>query len=223
MKKSIFLASVFLVISTILTFTAHAYESGDIIVRAGPANVNPDESSGLISLGGTDLAGTEVNVAGDTQLGITITYMLSEHIGIGLLASTPFEHDISENGVGVGKVGTAKQLPPTLSAQYYPLDATSRLQPYVGVGLNYTTFFSEKTSSEIDGALGNGKLSLDDSFGLALEIGTDYALNDNWSLNASVWLIDLDTDATIETPAGKVEVDVEIDPLVTMIGLAYTF
>ena len=202
---------------------SQAYEAGDIIFRAGPANVDPDSSSGLINLGGTPLAGTEAQVSDDTQLGLTLSYMLTQHWGIELLASTPFEHEITETGIGVNRVGTAKHLPPTLTAQYYPMSADSALQPYLGVGLNYTTFFSEETASELDNALGAGNLSLDDSFGLALEIGADYALNDKWLLNLSVWHIDINTDASINTPAGQVTVDVDIDPWVYMLGLGYKF
>jgi outer membrane protein W len=36
-------------------------------------------------------------------------------------------------------------------------------------------------------------------------------------------MIDIDTDAVISAPAGEVTVDVEIDPVVYMIGAAYRF
>lgn len=200
-----------------------AYEPGDIILRAGPANVDPDASSSPISLGGTPLAGTAVDVDDNTQLGITVTYMFREKFAVGLLAATPFEHDITETGVGVVNVGSTKHLPPTLTVQYFPMSSDSGFQPYVGAGLNYTTFFSEKTSAELDGALGQGDLKLDDSFGLALEIGADIAITDTLVLSAAVWNLDIDTDARITTPAGEVTVDVEIDPWVYMLGLGYRF
>ena len=223
MKYSKFIALLCTITTLSISFNGQAYEAGDIIFRAGPATVDPDSSSGLINLGGAPLAGTEVQVESDTQLGLTLSYMLNDHWGIELLASTPFEHDITETGVGVANVGSAKHLPPTLVAQYYPMHSDSAFQPYFGAGLNYTTFFSEKTSPEIDNALGNGDLSLDDSFGLALEVGFDYALTDTWLLNLSAWLIDIDTDAEINTPAGQITVDVDIDPVVYMLGLGYKF
>jgi outer membrane protein len=214
------------VVTTAIVFssvTSFAYEPGDLVFRAGPANVDPDSSSGPIRLGGTALAGTSVDVDDNTQLGLTFTYMLRDHLALGLLAATPFEHDISESGVGVINVGSTKHLPPTLTLQYFPAPADSVFQPYVGAGLNYTTFFSEKTSAELNAALGNSSMSLDDSFGLALEAGFDYGINDKWSLNAAVWVLDIDTEATIQTGAGLVEVDVEIDPVVFMVGAGYRF
>ncbi|MFT5573726.1 MAG: outer membrane protein [Cryomorphaceae bacterium] len=223
MQKSNLIATLSCVSVLLVSTLSLAYESGDIIFRAGPANVDPDSSSGLINLGGTPLAGTAVQVEDDTQLGLTLTYMLNQHWAIELLASTPFEHKIIETGVGVNRVGTAEHLPPTLTVQYYPMAADSAFQTYVGAGLNYTTFFSEETASELDNALGEGDFSLDDSFGLALEIGADYAINDNCLLNLSVWCVDIETDAEIITPAGQVKVDVVIDPMVYMFGVGYKF
>ena len=136
------LTATLLVLAIFATPSVMAYESGDLIFRAGPANVDPDASSGPIRLGGTPLDGTSVDVDGNTQLGLTFTYMINERLGIGLLASTPFEHDITETGVGVDNVGSTKHLPPTLSLQYFPAAGSSTIQPYLGIGVNYTTFFS---------------------------------------------------------------------------------
>lgn len=219
-KASILLSSV---IVSMMTGSAIAYEAGDIIVRAGVANANPDASSSEVRLGGAALPGSSVDVDDSTQLGLTATYMLGDSLGIGLLAATPFKHDISAQGIGVSDVGRVKHLPPTLTLQYFPLDGDSKFQPYVGAGLNYTTFFSEKTSGELNAALGQSTISLDDSFGLALEAGIDYSLNENWLINVAVWHLDLDTDAVIDSPAGQVTVDVEIDPWVYMLGLGYKF
>ena len=87
-----------------------AYEAGDFIVRAGAANVDPNDDSDALELNGTALAGTEAEVDDDTQLGLTFTYMLTNHIGVGLLAATPFEHDLkADMGGGVKyDVGSAK-------------------------------------------------------------------------------------------------------------------
>ncbi|MCO4759351.1 MAG: outer membrane beta-barrel protein, partial [Oceanospirillaceae bacterium] len=125
------------------------------------------------------------------------------------LAATPFKHNITANGA---KIGDTKQLPPTLSLQYYPMDTQSALQPYVGVGVNYTTFFSEEST------LGN--LKLDDSWGLAAQAGVDYAVSDNVVLNAAVWYIDIDSDASLN---GADIGTVEIDPWVYMVGVGYKY
>ncbi len=203
--------------------SALAYEKGDIILRAGVASVQPDESSSALKLDGTALAGTRVGVDNNEQLGLTGTYMLTSNMGIGLLAATPFEHDITANGLGVD-AGSTKHLPPTLTLQYFPMDSASDFQPYVGIGINYTAFFDEKVDSELEGVLGRGDLELDDSIGLALEAGVDYAFDEHWVLNAAVWYIDIETSADFKFDSGsRVKADVDIDPWVYMLGLGYKF
>ena len=201
-----------------------AYETGDLILRAGVASVQPDEDSSNLELNGSGIPGTSAGVDNSEQLGLTVSYMLTPHLGLGVLAATPFEHDIKANGLGLD-AGEAKQLPPTITLQYFPMDSASAFQPYVGIGINYTIFFSEDVDSELEAALGTkGDLELDDSFGLAAQIGADYAINEHWVLNASVWYLDIDTDATFKFDDGtRIEADVDVDPWVYMLGLGYRF
>ena len=58
---------------------------------------------------------------------------------------------------------------------------------------------------------------------MAARAGFDYPITDKWSINASVWWIDIDTEATIKTDLGNVEFDVDLDPLVYMFGVSYKF
>ncbi len=233
--------------------SAQAYEAGDFLLRAGPVHVAPDDSSSALAftgkgpLDGTNatLAGTGVAVDSNTQLGITGTYMLTTQIGVGILGATPFKHDISGDGSlsGAGKFGETRHLPPTLTIQYFPMDSSSRFQPYAGLGINYTIFFEEKTTngltSVIDsvattelgqapGTVDGSELDLDDSIGIAAELGFDYMLNENVGLNAAIWWADIDTDATItalsgNTVVGEITTEVEIDPMVYMVGVTYKF
>ena len=175
---------------------ALAYEAGDIIVKAGIVNVNPKEDSGIDGL----------TVKDDTQLGLTLTYMVAPQVGVEVLAATPFKHGIELNG---DRVATTKHLPPTVSAQYYLMDPASKLQPYVGLGVNHTFFFDE------DGAVNH----LGKSWGLSYSAGLNYDLGNNLLANAAVWKMDIDSEA--DTALG--ELDVEIDPLVFMVGAGMKF
>lgn len=209
-----------------------AYQKGDVVVRAGIATAAPDESSSELRLNGGSVPGTGVEVDDDTQLGLTLTYMLTDKIAIGVLGATPFSHTVTAYGLAdalalpddTADVADVKHLPPTFSIQYFPLSADAAFQPYAGIGLNYTFFFDETLASDIKGILGDGSIELDDSFGLAFELGCDYQINENWVLNAAVWKIDIDTTATIKFDSGnKVEADVNIDPLAYMVGIGYKF
>jgi len=210
------------------TVGVSAYDKGDIILRAGAITVNPDVNSDTVAPGVLDVT---VDVDNNTQIGLTGTYMMTNHMGVELVAATPFSHDISVNEVTL-KAGDTKHLPPTMMLQYYPLQATSKFQPYIGVGLNYTTFFNTDTSDALDGVVAGvlgvdavkGSLDLDDSTGVALQLGFDYALSDNMGINAAVWKIDIETSATVFADQVKVtRFDVTLDPTVYMAGLYYKF
>lgn len=206
---------------------ATAHEAGDFIVRAGAAQVDPNDDSDALAVNGVVLPGTEAEVDDDTQLGLTFTYMLTNHIGIELLAATPFDHDL-EADLGGLKVdaGSAKHLPPTVSLQYFPMDSASKFQPYVGVGVNYTKFFDEDVDSELEATLGltGGDLEIDDSWGWSAQVGFDYEIDEHWLINASIWYIDLETEAKFKFDQPVViETDVDIDPMVYMIAVGYKF
>jgi outer membrane protein len=207
-----------------LSLGVQAYEPGDMVLRVGIATVDPKVHSDDIKINGAEQSGVDVRAKSDIQIGLTGTYIFAPHWGIELLASTPFKHDLNlyVDGSKDSKLGSAKQLPPTLSVQYYFADALSKFQPYVGVGLNYTVFFDESLSSEAKDA-GFTDLKLDNSLGLALEAGIDYAINEHWQLNASIWKIDINTTGTANAGSAKVKVDYELDPWAYMVGVGYKF
>ena len=216
---------------TILAFSSASYShsKGDWLVRVGTATVEPDDSSTTISTQATGaLAGTEAGVNSDTQLGLNIVYMLSDNIGLELLAASPFKHDISEKGLDqygfdTKNLGSTKHLPPTFSVQYYFCESSSVLRPYVGLGINYTVFFDESSSSQAESVLGASDLELDDSIGLAAQAGVDWQINKEWFVNVSVWRMDIDTDASFSSALGEVTVEVEIDPWAYMVAVGYRF
>lgn len=225
-----------------------AYESGDVILRAGAATVSPDDSSDGIAIPALDIAeipGTEAEVDSNTQLGLTATYMLNSDWGIELLAATPFTHEVTANlnaaGLGSIDAGEATHLPPTLSVVWYFLGSEGTISPYIGAGINYTIMFDEDVDSDLEAAAGSlaglggplpMSLEVDDSLGLAAQLGVDVAFSDSWHVNASVRWIDIDTDAKFKARDGSaipegttiITVDnIQIDPWVYQITLGYRF
>ena len=176
------------------TIPAMAYEAGDIVVKAGIINVNPKSDSGIDG----------VTVKDDTQLGLTVTYMATPKIGVEVLAATPFKHTVEAGGE---RIATVKHLPPTISALYFPLSGESKLQPYLGLGVNHTFFFDE------DGAVAH----LGKSTGLAMTLGVNYDLGDNMLASVAAWKVDIDAELN---DSGT---DVEIDPIAIMVSCGYKF
>lgn len=186
-----------------------AYGAGDFFTRLGVAKVAPKSDNGNLD---TALGNLAVDVQDDTNFAFTLGYRFHDNVGVELLAALPFEHDINLNGENLA---STKHLPPTLTVQYYPLGGTTALvQPYVGVGVNYTRFSSEKL--DIDSI----DLDLSSSWGAAGQVGVDVLIDDNWALNAAAWYIDIDTDASLNgTEVGTVK----IDPWVIMGGISYRY
>ncbi|MEN9432883.1 MAG: outer membrane protein [Pseudomonadota bacterium] len=176
-----------------------------VIVRMGAAMVDP-HGDGLMV--GTN----KLDVGDNTQLGLSVSVPVSRNLAVGVLAATPFKHDIT---LGGAKVGTTKHLPPTVTLQYR-FNNAGNATPYVGAGVNYTRFFKEQT----EGALAGAALDLDDSTGLAGELGVDWKLNKRWGLNAAAWYADIETDAKVD---GAKIGTVKIDPWVYMVGASYHF
>ena len=232
MNKSLLSASLFAL--ALAAPLAHAHEAGDILIRAGAITVNPKADSSSVKvdqgpLSGTNLGG-KATMSSDTQLGLNFAYMLTDNLGIELLAATPFEHDVKIKGTVLdaanGKLGSLKHLPPTLSLVYYPLDHKSVFQPYVGAGINYTYIYDEHVGSQASAA-GFDNFSAKNSWGMAWQVGADYMLTDNIMINGQIRYIDIDTTAYVDNnavaPGTRAKVDVDVDPWVYMIGLGYKF
>jgi outer membrane protein len=147
MKKS---SLTIITLATLATIQyAAAFEQGDILLRVGFASVAPNDSSSNIVVG-SDL-GVNVAVDNNTQLGLNVAYFLTDNINVEVLAATPFTHDVNfgvSDPLGTGdQLGEVTHLPPTVTVNYYFNDASSKFQPYVGAGLNYTIFFDEEFTS----------------------------------------------------------------------------
>ena len=195
--------------------SAFAYEAGDMVLRVGAAGVYPTGDSEDI----TAIApGAKVEADDAWSLGLSFAYMFTDNIGLGVLGAYPFEHDIEAKGSisSLGKVGSVKHLPPTVTLQYY-FNNTSQLTPFIGAGVNYTHFFDEDTS----GALSGANLDIDDSWGYAFEAGVDFDLNDKWIISGQIYYINIETEASVSGIPGNFDVD--INPWVYFLSAGYKF
>ncbi|WP_170375109.1 OmpW family outer membrane protein [Ruegeria conchae] len=177
---------------------ALAQSQGDWTVGFGVGYLDPKSDNGT-------LAGFDAEVDDDTRPIFTVEYFIRDNLGIELLASTPFEHDITLGGST--DAGSTKHLPPTLSLNYH-FPTNSAWKPYVGAGLNYTIFFEE--SSPL------GDLELDNSFGLSLQAGLDYQITEQGAVRLNVRWFDIDSDVKLN---GADIGTAEIDPW--LVGVSY--
>jgi outer membrane protein len=171
-------------------------------IRARAIGILPDTDSSL-----TPALVADVDDAWVPE--VDISYFVTENVSLELILATA-EHDVSASGIDLGSVWI---LPPTLTAQYH-FNTAGQLQPYVGVGVNYTIFYNE------DGTPGFST-EYDDSFGFALQAGADFMLDEHWLVNVDVKKIWLSTDVSVNN--GAVTGEVDIDPWVVGVGVGYRF
>ena len=183
---------------------ALAQQQGDMLLGLGLGWIEPDDGSNIAALGGDELGAD-----GALSATVTFEYFVADRVGIELLASWPFTHDLELAG---NEIGETKHLPPTLSLQYY-FTNKSNITPFVGAGINYTYFFDEELDS-------GDSLELDDSWGLALHAGADFALSEKSALRADVRYIDIETEAEVD---GADIGDVDISPWVFNVAYVLRF
>jgi outer membrane protein len=180
---------------------ALAQSKGDWTVGFGVGNINPKSDNGTI-------AGFDVDVDDATRPIFTLEYFVFDNIGVELLASTPFKHDISLDG---SELADTKHLPPTLSLNYH-FPTQSVWKPYVGAGVNYTIFWDEN--------LDIGDLDLDNSWGFAVQAGLDYQFRENGAFRFNVRYIDIDADAKVN---GSNAGTANIDPVIFSVSYVHKF
>ena len=187
---------------------AFAQSKGDWTLGVGVHQVNPKSDNGTLA-GGT----LPLDIDSDVKPTITFEYFLRENLGLEVLAALPFKHDIAVDGVGT--VGSTKHLPPTVSLQYH--FGQGKLKPFVGVGVNYTRFFSTKA----EGAIAGANLDLSDSWGLAAHLGVDFKVGEKGAIRLDYRKVDIDTRVKLNGANLGTKNTVNIDP--SVYGIAYVF
>ena len=195
-------------------------EAGDVLLRVRGILVAPTEkTSGIRPTFPTEHASVNNSVMPE----VDVTWMATDSIGFELIAATTKHSASGTSGTtgGIGKLASTWVLPPTLTAQYH-FNSAGAVRPYVGAGINYTIFYSEKASSGLKSAVGPTKVRLSDSVGWAAQAGIDVDITPKFFLNLDVKYIDMDTTATLRTTAiGTQKLRVHLDPVVVGVGVGF--
>ena len=184
---------------------ALAYQAGDIFVRGGIAQTDVKSNNGDLP----GLGGLRLDVSDERGLYYGVGYLFTDQIGIELSGQEKVEHDLAL--VGVQAIGSVDRMPINLLVNYYPLGGMdSRVQPYVGAGLNYTRFSGE----ELPG------LDVRRSYGAIGQLGVDLAVAQGVMLNGFVSYADVSADVRLE---GDKIGEAKIDPMTIGGGITYRF
>ncbi len=220
--QHLLILSVIAISVTVWSAPALAIEQGDWLVRLRGIGVIPTDESGGIR---PDLTNDILDPQPAVVPEIDITYMLTDNIGIELIAATS-PHDFEGGGPTIGTLGDVAStwlLPPTLTVQWHFLPK-GKFRPYVGAGVNYTITYNEDAEPVLENALG-GPTDVDasNSFGFAVQAGFDIGIDDRWFFNVDLKYIDMSVDIDLTTGTTKRTVEVEINPIIFGVGIGYRF
>lgn len=203
---------------------AMAQDAGTVLVKFGYNQIVPQVSSGDLSA--PSVPGTQIDVKEAGAPILTLTYMYTPAISFELYAGLPYEHDIVGDGAikGVGKIGSAKQVSPTLFAQYRFLDKEAVFRPYVGLGLTYAYFYGEEGSAALTALTNPGGdatlMEVDDAWGASAQLGASFKIDRNWFIDFSVIKTLLKTTSHLSTGQS---IEAKLDPMAYNLSVGYRF
>lgn len=181
-------------------------------VRLRAIGVLPTDSGEVDGIRGSDLSYTDSVIPE-----LDISYYFTKNISAELILGTTQSSIHGDGSIGgLGKLGKTWILPPTLTAQYH-FTNFGAFQPYVGAGVNYTIFYNQDaTGAATD-------LKVKNAFGVALQAGFDYMIDDHWGVNADVKKIFLRPDFEATVGGADVKGTAKLDPWLIGGGLTYRF
>jgi len=194
-------------------------------VRLRGVGVIPHNRADISTIGG------QIDVNNNFIPELDFTYFFTENLAAELILGTS-RHTVGTLGSDLTAVdkgsnanvdlGSVWLLPPTLMVQYhYPV--TNNFKPYVGVGVNYTIFYNEKSGAAKD-------ISYDNKFGWGYQFGFDIDITDKFFINVDFKKLFLKTDVTVDAtnlnPTGEqlnIPAKVKIDPMLIGFGVGMRF
>ena len=135
--------------------------------------------------------------------------------GPATLGSVPYDGQV---------ISSAKWFAPTLLFNYNILGEGHKVRPYIGAGINYTTFYERRSTPAGDAASGGPtKISLSKSIGPAATAGVSYKPNANWGVFVSYSITRVNTHLTTNT-AGVIRTsNIKFGPQALVVSVGYSF
>jgi len=189
------------------------------LIRVRALGVLPN-GSGSTLVGAAPLALYNTSLTDNVVPEVDLTWFITRNIAVEVIAAvahTSLKGSLTPFGLQ-HNVANTTLLPPTATLQYH--FAWGQIDPYVGVGANYTWFL--ETTSPLFRGLGMGDaVNIKPNAGLALQAGVDYYLTKHWALNADAKYLFLNT--TANTPFGPSSVHLNADTWLVAVGVGYRF
>ena len=185
-------------------------------VGLNATRVLTDEDLRSPSAGGAPLPNANLSINNDTTVSFDVSYFLSNQLAFNVFGGIPASADLQgEESLSGLFLGQTDYGPVILSLQYHVLTG-SKFSPYFGAGVGRIFFLNEKDRALTD-------FDVEDTWAPAVQAGFRWRIHNNWSANFDVRYAPFKADITGNLGPAPVEAEVEVDPTIVSIGVAYRF
>ncbi|MBB5210044.1 OmpW/AlkL family protein [Microbulbifer hydrolyticus] len=244
------------------------FTGGDFIVRAGAAFMDTEDSvfseSAIVDVLDPDdpdstisvEVGDSLDLDDDTTWFINGTFFVADHWAVELyyMDGADLEADYDTYVIGPdfetrssNRLGDFETNVTSLYVDWYPVCVESWIQPYIGVGVNYTdidqdylrpVFVEDVVNSNgvVTERIDRGLVNFGSSWGWTAQVGVDieFGRNANWLVNASAMYINADPEIEvgvdnvvlsngIVVDSVRYKDDLDYDSWIFNLGVGYKF
>lgn len=207
-------------------------------------------ATGLSAGPGTVVPGGSTNTSFAVVPTLSVDYYLNKNWSIEAICCVS-QHHIQGTGTIKSTFAHTWVFPPSLLVNYH-FTNFGAFQPYLGVGVNFTTYWGTRVNNEnwpvifapgspvanlgiVGGVASHFSATVTPSWGVVGQAGFDYMFNEHWGLNADVKYIMMEptvhAKVSVFLPQAPglnafflpVRVYLPIDPIVASVGLTYRF
>jgi outer membrane protein len=220
---------------------ASIYDGGLVNAFGAPQSIL--QATGYSFGAGTSFRGAGTEVSPSIAPLLDLSYFFTKNWSVEAICCVS-PHHVTGTGVlqGASLIETWV-FPPSLLLQYHVTNF-GPVQPYLGVGVNYTAYWSRPGAQTfplgapalpgVTAFTGAYSASITPSWGVVAQAGVDYMFNDFWGVNVDVKYVMMEPKAHVWTAAvaspgnigplyAPLNLNVPINPLVVSAGLTYRF
>ncbi len=234
------------------------FNGGDFIVRVGAAYMETDDSVFsestvvLVEDPNDPLATIPVDVGDaldlddDTTWFINGTFFVADHWAVELYHMNSADLDATYSTFAISDefdirssdgLGDFETSVTSLYVDWYPVCVESWVQPYIGIGFNYTDIEQDFLRPVFsDQGVDYGLVNFGSSFGWTAQVGVDieFGRDANWLFNASAMYVDADPEIEVGVDnvilsnglvleSVRYKDDLEMDSWIFNLGVGYKF
>lgn len=152
---------------------------------------------------------------------LDVSYFFTKNIAVEAICCVSY-HKVYLDGGSIApnqQAASTWLFPPTVLLQYHWTNF-GQFQPYVGVGVNYTVYFSQHAAEPL-----LNTVAIQNSWGVAGQIGFDYMLDEHWGLNFDVKKIMMNPHVygTVSPGVASISGQANLSPWLIGGGVTYRF